>query len=68
MKSNRGREYESIALNSFVQSLEIIHEINASYSPVSNGMAERKNRTLIELTIAKLIESSAPLHFWVKLF
>ena len=27
-------------------------------------MAERKNRTLIELTIAMLIESGAPLHFW----
>ena len=27
-------------------------------------MAERKNRTLIELTNAMLIESGAPLHFW----
>ena len=49
-KSNRGREYESIAFNSFVQYLEIIHETTTSYSPISNGVAKRKNRTLIELT------------------
>ena len=27
-------------------------------------MAERKNRALIELTNAMVIESSTPLHFW----
>ena len=42
----------------------IIHETTASHSPASNGVAERKNRTLIELTNAMLIESSASLHFW----
>ena len=43
--------------------MEIIHETIAPYSPASNGVAERKNRTLIELTNAMLIESGAPLHF-----
>ena len=42
----------------------IIHETTAPYSPASNGVAERKNRTLIELTNAMLIESGGPLHFW----
>ena len=42
----------------------IIHETTAPYSPTSNGVAERKNKTLIELTNAMLIESGAPLHFW----
>ena len=64
IRSDRGREYESSAFNSFVQSLGIIHETTAPYSPASNGVAERKNRTLIELTNAMLIESGAPLHFW----
>ena len=41
----------------------IIHETTTPYSPVSNDMAKRKNRTLIELTNSMLIESSAPLHF-----
>ena len=64
IRSDRGHEYESSALNSFVQSLGIIHETTAPYSPTSNGVAERKNRTLIELTNAMLIESGAPVHFW----
>ena len=63
VRSDRGREYESSAFNSFVQSLGIIHETTTSYSPISNGVVERKNKTLIELTNAMLIDSSAPLHF-----
>ena len=64
IKSDRGRKYELSAFNSFVQSLRIIHETTTPYSPASNGVAERKNRTLIELTNVMLIESGAPLHFW----
>ena len=52
------------AFNSFVQSLGIIHETTAPYSPASNGVVERKNISLIELTNAMLIEFGAPLHFW----
>ena len=59
--SDKGREYESSAFNSFVQSLRIIHE--STVQPASNGVAERKNKTLTELTNTMLIESSAPLHF-----
>ena len=43
--------------------MEIIHETTTPYSPISNGVAKRKNRTLIELTNALLIESGAHLHF-----
>ena len=62
-KSDRGYEYESSAFNSFVQSLGIIYETTAPYSPASNGVVERKNRSLIELANAMLIEFGAPLHF-----
>ena len=48
IRSDRDCEYDSSAFNSFVQSLGIIHETTAPYSPASNGVAERKNRTLIE--------------------
>ncbi|KAF3628205.1 Phospho-2-dehydro-3-deoxyheptonate aldolase 1, chloroplastic [Capsicum annuum] len=48
----------------FCRSLGIIHETTPPYSPASNGVAKRKNRTLVELTNAMLIESCAPLSFW----
>ena len=35
-RSDRGHEYESSAFNSFIQSLGIIHETTAPYSPASN--------------------------------
>ena len=41
----------------------LIYETTAPYSHTSNGVAERKNRTIIELTNAMLIESGAPLYF-----
>ena len=64
IRSDRGCEYEASTFNLFVQYLGIIHEITAPCSLASNGVAERKNRTLIELTNVMLIGSSAILHFW----
>ena len=63
IRSNRDREHESSAFKPFVQSLGIIRETTAPYSPASNGVAERKNRTLIKLTNTMLIEFGVPLHF-----
>ena len=42
----------------------IIYETTAPYSLASNGVAKRKNKTLIELINAMLTESGTPLHFW----
>ena len=66
IRKDRGCEYESSAFNSFAQFLRIIDETTTQYSPASNGVAERKNKTLIELTNAMLIESCALLHFWAE--
>ena len=41
-RSDRGREYESSAFNSFVQSLGIIYETTAPYSPASNVWVKEK--------------------------
>ena len=41
-------------------SIKLLHHIHL----LLNGVVERKNKTLIELTNAMLIESSAPLYFW----
>ena len=63
-RSDRGREYESLGLIEHIQSLGIVHETTPPYSPQSNGVAERKNRTLINLTNAMLASSSAPKNLW----
>ena len=44
VRSDRGEEY--ILFNELCEKEGIIHEITSPYSPESNGVAERKNRTL----------------------
>jgi transposase InsO family protein len=47
--SDRGGEYFSNDFAEFCAVHGIIHERTPPYSPQSNGIAERKNRTLIDL-------------------
>ena len=59
LRSDRGGEYESPFVDLCAQH-GIIHETTAPYSPQSNGVAERKNRTLKEMMNAMLISSCLP--------
>ena len=42
----------------------LVHQTSCPDTPQQNGIAERKNRTLLEITQALLIESNAPASFW----
>jgi transposase InsO family protein len=54
LRSDRGGEYFSSNFTEFCVKHGIIHERTPPYSPQSNGIAEKKNRTLIELVNAIL--------------
>jgi len=58
IRSDRGGDY--LSLNAFCEKEGIIHEVTPPYSLESNGVAERKNRTLKEMMNSKLISSNAP--------
>ena len=58
--TDRRKKYDTLGLNNYIQSLGIVHEITPPYSPSSNGVAERKNKTLINLTNAMLVSCGAP--------
>lgn len=45
-----------------------MHEVTPPYSPESNGVAERKNRTLKEMLNAMLVSSGATLNLWGEAF
>jgi len=60
--SDRGGEY--VLFNDFCVKEGIIHEVTPPYSHESNGVAERKNRTLKEMMNVMLISSNAPDNLW----
>ena len=47
VRSDRGGEYFSNNFTSFCEEHSIIHERTPPYSPQSNGVAKRKNRTFM---------------------
>ena len=54
VRSDRGGEYFSNLFTLFCEEYGIIYERTPPYSPQSNGVAERKNRTLTDLVNAML--------------
>ena len=64
LRTNRGKEYEFNPFNSFCEYNKIIHE-TTSYSPKSNGVVTRKNRTLKNMMNAMLISLGVPLNLWM---
>ena len=62
LRSDRGGEYT--LFNEFCEKEGIIHEVTPLYSFESNGVAERKNKTLKEMMSALLVSSSAPNNLW----
>ena len=51
-------------MTEFCQEHDIIHEVTAPYTPQSNGVAERKNRTLMDMVNCMLLSSCAPENLW----
>jgi transposase InsO family protein len=54
LRSDHGGDYFSNEFSKFCTVHGIIHERTPPFSPQSNGIAERKNRTLIDLVNAML--------------
>jgi transposase InsO family protein len=64
VRSDRGGEYLSNDFGEYCAEYGIIHETTTPYSPQSNGVAERKNRTLTNLVNAMLDCSGLSKSWW----
>ncbi|RVW45664.1 Retrovirus-related Pol polyprotein from transposon RE1 [Vitis vinifera] len=50
IRSDNGTEYTSEKFNKFSEDAGIEHQLTTPYTPQHNGVVERKNRTLMEMT------------------
>ncbi|RVW44594.1 Retrovirus-related Pol polyprotein from transposon TNT 1-94 [Vitis vinifera] len=61
---DNAREYFSTQFTSFMSHHEILHQSSCAHTPQQNGVAERKNRHLVETARTPLLHSHVPFHFW----
>lgn len=63
-RSDRGTEYLNQVLQSYLRKEGIKTQTTVGYAPEQNGVAERKNRTLVEAARTMLIDSKLPKFLW----
>jgi len=63
---DNGREYVNQNLSKFLQKNGVVHQLTSVDTPQQNGVAERKNRHLLEVTRALLFQTSVPRSYWGK--
>ena len=64
LRSDNAPEYFSDSFINFMSSQGILHQSSCAYTPQQNGVAERKNRHLIETARTLLLHHNVPLRFW----
>lgn len=66
IRSDRGTEFINKNFLSFCEGKGIKHQYSVARTPEQNGVVERKNRSLIEMTRTMLCDSSLPRYFWAE--
>ncbi|GJT31133.1 putative ribonuclease H-like domain-containing protein [Tanacetum coccineum] len=66
IRSDNGTEYKNKVMDDFCREKGIKREYSVAKTPQQNGMAERRNRTLIEAAKTMLADSKLPTTFWAE--
>ena len=56
VRSNNGNEFKNTKIDELCDEFVIRHQFSTKYTPQSNGLVERKNRTLIDMARSMLSE------------
>ncbi|KAL0744719.1 hypothetical protein Bca101_101224 [Brassica carinata] len=64
LRSDNGGEYTSHAFKQHLSQHGILHQTSCPYTPQQNGVAERKNRHLMEVARSLMFQSNVPKRFW----
>ena len=66
LRTDSGGEYLSTEFQAFLASKGIIHQRSCPANPQQNGVAEHKNRYLLDVVHTLLLEYYVPSMFWVE--
>ena len=66
LRTDRGGEYMSNAFKDFLAHKGIKHQCTMPYTPQQNGVAERKNRSLMEMARCMLKAKGLPHKLWME--
>ena len=66
IRCDNGTEFKSSEMNRFCEDKGIERQFSDSRTPQQNGVAERRNRTLIEAARTMLADSNLPVTFWAE--
>ncbi|PKU85306.1 Retrovirus-related Pol polyprotein from transposon TNT 1-94 [Dendrobium catenatum] len=64
LRTDGGTEFNNYAMKSFLHSKGIGHQMFRPYTPEQNGVAERKNRHIVETVRSLLHKASMPFQYW----
>ena len=65
-RSNNGGEFTGGEFKSFCMEARIKRELSSPYNPQQNGVAERKNRTIMEAVKAMIHDQDLLMHLWAE--
>ena len=66
LRTDNGKEYLSNAFKDFLKNEGITHQLSVEYTPQQNGVAERKNRTLVEMARCIMLQGNLPQSLWAE--
>ena len=66
LRTDRGGEYTSREFSEFCKEHGIRRQLTTAYTPQQNGIAERKNRTVMNMVRSLLSTKKVPKNFWAE--
>ncbi|KAE8691461.1 transcription factor TCP14-like [Hibiscus syriacus] len=67
VRSDNGKEYTSAKFDKFCEDSGIEHQLTAPYTPQQNGVSERRNKYIMEMSRCMLHEKNLPKKFWAEI-
>jgi transposase InsO family protein len=64
LRSDNGGEYTSNDFSDFCKEAGIKRELTVPYNPQQNGVAERKNRSIVEVVKEMIHDQNLPMFLW----